>query len=354
NLLFGPIAGALVDRWDHREVMIVSDLLRAGIVLLIPIAAVTNLVLVYPLVFLVTTISIFFRPAKLAILPRMVDEDDLVPANSALSVAETFADIGGYALAGLFVALLGTQLPLAFWVDAVTYVASALLIASISVAPLSRLASQVADAAAAGGRSFMRELREGWAFLRSDTIILANTAQAVVGQFTLGILLALTPVYANQLPDRMGFDASAAYSFMEGALGAGNLIGGFAIGMIGARLALGKTVITGYVVTGAAVAGLALTGNLAAAVGLAFGTGVGNLGFVIPSQTLFQRRVPMDLMGRVIGLRFSLVFGSMTLAMGIGGVLGEAFGAPIVIGAFGLLTVVAGLAGLLVPAVRDA
>ena len=63
NLLFGPIAGTLVDRWDHREVMIVSDLLRAGLVLLIPIAAVTNLALAYPLVFLLTTVSIFFRPA---------------------------------------------------------------------------------------------------------------------------------------------------------------------------------------------------------------------------------------------------------------------------------------------------
>ncbi len=136
NLLFSPIAGAFVDRWDHREVMIVSDLLRAGLVLLIPLAAVTNLALAYPLVFLVTTVSIFFRPAKGAILPRIVDPDDLVPANSALWVGETFADIGGYLIAGLFVGLLGTQLPLAFWVDSVTYIASALLIASIAVAPV--------------------------------------------------------------------------------------------------------------------------------------------------------------------------------------------------------------------------
>ncbi len=134
NLLFSPIAGTLVDRWDHREVMIVSDLLRAGVVLLIPIAAVINLWLVYPLVFLVTTISIFFRPAKGAILPRLVASDDLIAANSALWVGETFGDIGGYVVAGLFVALLGTQLPLAFWVDSVTYVGSAILIGSMTIA----------------------------------------------------------------------------------------------------------------------------------------------------------------------------------------------------------------------------
>jgi DHA3 family macrolide efflux protein-like MFS transporter len=374
NLLFGPIAGTLVDRWDHREVMIVSDLLRAGIVLLIPIAAVTDLVLVYPLVFLVTTISIFFRPAKVAILPRMVAQEDLVPANSALWVSETFADIGGFVLAGLFVALLGSQLPLAFWVDAVTYVASALLVASIAVAPLARRARVSADRApeagmpgagapavteptaqgSVGSLGFLGELRDGWRFLRSDAVLLANTLQAAVGQFMLGIFLALTPVFAEDSIDRLGFDGAAAYSFIEGAIGAGNLVGGFVIGLIGTRLALGKTVILGYVLTGAAVVGLAASGNLYLAIGLSFGAGVGNLAFVIPSQTLVQRRTPIELMGRVLGLRFSLVFGSMTLAMGIGGVLGQAFGAAPVIGAFGLLTVAAGLAGFLVPAVRDA
>src|SRR4029079_11127435 len=140
----------LVDRWDHREVMIVSDLLRAGLVLLIPIAAVTNLALAFPIVFLVTTVSIFFRPAKGAILPRIVGPDDLVPANSALWVGETFADIVGYALAGIFVALLRDQLPVAFWVDSVTYLASAVLISAIAVSPMPRAAAVAAVDTGAG------------------------------------------------------------------------------------------------------------------------------------------------------------------------------------------------------------
>ena len=358
NLLFGPIAGALVDRWDHREVMIVSDLLRAGLVLLIPLAAVTNLALAYPLVFLVTTVSIFFRPAKGAILPRIVASEDLVPANSALWVGETFADIGGYVIAGLFVALLADQLPLAFWVDSVTYVASAVLIASIAVAPAGRAVADKVEQGARGVRgalaAFGDELREGWRFLRGDTVLLANTLQATAGQFMLGIFLALTPVYAAEAIDRGGLTDREAYAFIEGAIGAGNLIGGFMIGLVGARLSLGKMVIVGYVATGALVTLFAVAGNLPLALGLAFGTGVGNLAFVIPSQTLFQRRTPPELMGRVLGLRFSVVFGAMSLAMGVGGVLGQWFGAAPVIGVFGLVTVAAGLAGMFVPAVRDA
>jgi MFS family permease len=177
----------------------------------------------------------------------------------------------------------------------------------------------------------------------------------------LGILLALTPIYAAELLDLTGLPEDVrdrmtkeAYGFLEGAIGAGNLIGGFVIGLIGSRLGLGKMVIVGYVGTGLAVAALALAGNLPVAIGIMFGVGVANLAFVIPSQTLFQRRTPPEMMGRVLGFRFSLVVGSTTFAMGIGGVLGELFGAGLIIGVAGLITVAAGLAGLFVPAVRDA
>src|SRR5207342_3928409 len=131
NLLLSPIAGTFVDRWDRKEVMVVSDLLRAALVLVLPIAAVTNIILVYPLIFLVTTISVFFRPARVAILPRIVPEEDLLSANSAMWVGETIADVVGYPVAAIFVTTLGRLVPLAFWVDAVTYLASAALISTI-------------------------------------------------------------------------------------------------------------------------------------------------------------------------------------------------------------------------------
>ena len=350
NLLFGAIAGTLVDRWDHREVMIVSDLLRASLVLLLPIAASVNLLLIYPIIFLITTISVFFRPAKGAILPRIVAPQDLNTANSAIWMVDAFADIGGYAIAGLFVALLGPQLPLAFWADAVTYVASAFLIASISVAPVKR----VADAAAGVGAGFLHELRAGWAFLRSEHAVFANTIQAMVAQFMLGVLIALMPIYAEQQISGAPVVGSAVYGFLEGGIGAGNLIGGFVIGLIGSRIAIGRMVVLGYVITGGCIAALAVTGNFAAAMALTFGAGVGNLAFVIPSQTLVQTRTPPGMMGRLLGIRFTMVFGSMAIATGVGGVLGVVFGIPLTIAFFGIVTVAAGLAGLLVPSVRNA
>ena len=349
NLFLSPIAGTYVDRWDQKDVMVVSDLLRAAIILLIPIAAVTNVLLVYPLIFVVTSISIFFRPARIAALPRIVRPDELLTANSAMWVGETIADVIGYPLAAVFVAFLGDALPLAFWIDAATYAASAALIASIYVPPLR-------DPTEAGSKrpSVLADMKAGYRFLRGETVLLANTLQAAVAQLTIGVLTALTPLYARGIVVGTSVSEEAAYGFLEAGIGVGNLIGGFIIGVIGAHLARGKTVIVGYTLWGACVTLLALTGNLGIAIGLMFGSGIANMVFVIPSQTMFQERTPPDMLGRVIGFRFALVFGAMTLAMALGGLLAQVAGAGPVIAVFGLLTVAAGLAGLFVPAVRNA
>ena len=352
NLLFSPIAGTLVDRWDHREVLVVSDILRAATVLLIPIAATINILLAYPLVFLVTTISIFFRPARVAIVPRIVREDELLTANSALWVGETIVDVIGFPLAGLFVALLANNLSVAFWFDSATYLGSALLLSSIAARPVSATAPTGDDEETPVG--FRQELRAGWQFLRHDPVLLANTLQATVAQLTVGVLIGLTAVFSEQVFGRQGFDWRAVYGFIEGSQGAGNLVGGFLIGLIGMRLAKGRMIIAGYTFLGLFTTLMGLSGNLGVVLAIAFGIGVANMVFIIPSQTLFQERTPQHLIGRVVGFRFALVFGAMTLSIGFGGVVAEFLGVTTVIAVVGVITMFAGLAGLFVPAVRDA
>ncbi len=359
NLLLSPLAGAYVDRWNQRDVMIVSDLLRAAAVLMIPIVAVTSVLLVYPLIFLITSISIFFRPARVAILPRIVRDDELLTANSAMWAGETFADVIGYPLAGFFVVFLGPALPLAFWIDAATYAASAILIATIAVPAVQRR-SQPAPATDSDSEAepaptgVFTEMKEGYRFLRSEPVLFANTIQAAFAQFALGSLTALTPVFVERVLHPVDVGPEAAYAFLEMAIGSGNLIGGFVIGLIGMHLAKGRMVIGGYVLWGLFLIAFALSGNLVLDFGILFGSGVANMIFVIPSQTLFQQRTPPDLIGRVVGFRFALVFGSMTLAMGVGGILGQTIGIVPVLVVSGVVTVLAGLSGLLVPEMRDA
>jgi MFS transporter, DHA3 family, macrolide efflux protein len=360
NLILSPLAGTYVDRWNHRDVMIVSDILRAAVVLIMPIAVFSNVYLVYPLIFMITSISIFFRPARIAILPRIVRDDDLLTANSALWAGETFADVVGYPLAGIFVAFLGPALPLAFWIDAATYGASAILIFSIAVPAVKRARADARDAAGAPEAAdtpsgVFAEMREGYRFLRSERVLFANTIQATFAQFAIGSLTALTPIFVRDvLAPANGVDPKAAYAFLETSIGIGNLIGGFVIGLVGVHLAKGRMVIGGYVLWGAFLIAFALSGNLALDFGILFGAGVANMIFVIPSQTLFQQRTPPELIGRVVGFRFALVFGSMTIAMAVGGILGEVVGIAPVLVVSGIVTILAGLTGLLVPDMRDA
>ena len=350
NLFLSPIAGTFVDRWDRKEVLVVSDILRAAVVLLIPIAAVVNVILIYPLIFIVTSISIFFRPARVAIMPQLVERDELVTANSAMWVGETIADVIAYPLAGLFVASLMSALPLAFWLDAVTYLASAVLLATIVVRP--RTADEEAEAKEP--RGFFKELRLGWKFLRNESVLLANTIQATIAQFTVGILTVLTVIYCYEVYSDSSIGYAAVWGFMEAGTGAGALIGGFVIGLIGTRIAKGKMIIAGYAVLGLLTFLLAITDNVPIAVGLAFGSGVANMVFLIPSQALFQERTPQALLGRVVSFRFALVFGSMTVAMAVGSLMIVVVPATFVIALFGLITLVTGLAGWFVPAIRNA
>ncbi len=350
NLLFGPFAGAFVDRWDQRRVMIVSDLTRAGLVLLIPFAAQDSILLVYPIVFAVTTVSIFFRPARSAVIPRIVRAEDLTPANAAMYTAETIADLVGYPIAGLFVAFLGSALTLAFWCDAASYLVSAALLASLTIPPVVR---GVGPAAVGTLERYVAEIREAWRFLRSDAPLLQNTVISGIAQLAAGATVALSVVYARDVLDGTIIPYPQSYAAIDLLIGIGSLAGGIAIGAVGSRWRKGRLVVAGYIGLGVATMLLGMTSNEVVALALAAGAGVANMFFLIPTQTLFAERTPQELMGRVVGIRFSMVLGPLTLAMAASGLLAQFVGVPAVFVSFGLVTALAGLVGLLLPAVRD-
>src|SRR6478736_2627297 len=260
NLLFSPVAGALVDRWEHKQVLVVSDILRASLVLLVPVAISINIWLAYPIVFLITTVSLFFRPARISILPRIVQDRELLSANSAMWVGETIADVVNYPLAGLFVLFLGSSVALAFWFDAVTYLASALLLATMVVPPMVRRTRAAVDAwgePLEGAEpepqgpptvaDIRRDLKEGWGFLRTEATLLANTLQGTAAQFAVGVVTALGFIIAKEIdPTRY----LAIFAFMETSIGVGNLLGGFVLGLVATRVAKGRLIIAAYTAFG--------------------------------------------------------------------------------------------------------
>jgi MFS family permease len=362
TLLVGPLAGALVDRWDRKRVMVGSDLARAGIVGLIPVVSGLNVGLVVGLVFVLAAVSSFFRPARSAALPQVVAEEDLLTANSAMWVADTVSDLVGYGLGGMFVAFLGSSLALAFWIDGASYLASAALVAAVVIPPIVRTATGPASGAAASGAagsdvpaqtSIRAEMAEGWQFLRTEAVLLATTVQAAIAEYGLGALTALSPLLVASLA-LGGTDAPTAYGFFEMAMGAGLVGGGVVLGGLATRLPKGPAIIAAFTALGVLLLALSATGSLLVALALAVGVGIANVSFVVPSQTLFQQRTPGAMLGRVVSIRLALVNGVLALAMVTSGALAQVFGLRPVLAACGLLTAGVGLAGLAVRPIRRA
>jgi MFS transporter, DHA3 family, macrolide efflux protein len=359
----GPLAGTLVDRWDRKRVMVASDLIRAGIVCLIPVASGLNVGFVVGLVFVLAAVSSFFRPARSAALPQVVPDEDLLTANSSMWIADTVSDLAGYSLGGLFVAFLGSSLALAFWIDGASYLISGALVAAVVIPPIAglaagadRLESEGADAAsppASIKTSIREEMAEGWRCMRAEAVLFATTVQATIAEYGLGALTVLSPLLIAELP--LGdLEAPAAYGFFEMAMGAGLVGGGIVLGSLATRLHKGPAIIAAFSGLGVALIALSATGSLALALALAAAVGIANAAFVVPSQTLFQQHTPSMMLGRVVAIRLAMVSAALAVAMVTSGGLAQAFGLRPILFGCGLLTAVVGLAGLAVRSIREA
>jgi MFS family permease len=347
NVLLGPLAGALVDRWDRRTTMIVCDGLRAGLVLLVPLVIDINIGLVYLIAFLVATVSVLFRPAKNALIPRIVPEDDLVTANSASSIAETIPDLLGYPIAGVLVAALGKLIGVAFILDAATYVISAVLLL-VMIAPRDEIPSLPFSL-----RSIWHETMEGARFLVAQRELLSNTVVSAVAQVAIGVEVVCSIVYALSVLDRSAIAYPQNYAFLMTAIGVGSVVGGAAVGQFASRAAKGPLTIAGFVGMGVALALAGFVTSPWIALVLFFLMGVMNTVWLIPTITLFQEQTPQRLMGRVINTRQAFVFAAMAAAMGIAGWAAATVGPAQVFVVGGAICALGGLGGLLLPSMRS-
>jgi len=140
--LFGLIAGPLVDRWDRRRTMISADLLRAGFVSGMAVVAVTampvgwKITLVYLLAFVSSTVALFFEPSRMALIPAVVSQDELMAANSLDMTTSSISELLGIGFGGALVATIGYGT--AFWVDAITFLISAGFVLAVGHRALAR------------------------------------------------------------------------------------------------------------------------------------------------------------------------------------------------------------------------
>jgi len=207
-LIFGPLAGAVADKFDRRMNMIIGDVLRAVLYISIPanlaLGVVDKLTWLYVAQFLASSAAVFWMPAKDASVPNLVPAGKLEQANQ-LSLVTTY---GTAPIAGVLFSLLAllsrglsnvsgyfTTNPenLALYFNAATFVVSALTVMSLRELPQRRLDGGDREATP----SVLRSIWEGWRFL-GQTRLVRGIIVGMTGAFAAGgVVVGLGPSYVE-------------------------------------------------------------------------------------------------------------------------------------------------------------
>jgi MFS family permease len=327
TLVFGLFAGALADRLRHRPVLIITDLVRAGVLGSLAIMVVSTptypVVAVYAAAFLLGAFGILHDAAAGAALPVVVSGRDLLRANGRLSGSESAGNAGGPALAGV---LTNVSVGLAFGADALSFL--------LSVFGISRVRAFRAEEASERQPTSMRsDIREGLRAVWEDKAIM----KAVV-------LIAAMNVMAVSVEAQFIPYAKTVLHLSDLGIGAYFALGG-AAGVLTA-LALGRgehtrgdAMILGVVIFGAGVILAGLAPSRATVVLTYIAAGAGSVLAISHWSSLRQRRFPVRLLGRITMATRMVLFGVIPIAYVAGGVLARSEGSQ-------TLFVVAGCVGL--------
>jgi len=339
-VLFGVVAGVLIDRFNKRLIMIFSDLLRAALVLCVPLAANWSIAAVFVLGFLVSSIGVFFDPCRLAIVPELVSPPQLVRANSLLATADSLTEVIGLAAAGFIVYGVGTRI--AFSVDSITFVVSAVALSFMVYEGRPKPETRL------DGGAVRREAGEGVSFIVHNRGMLMNTIMVAAATVGLGAIYPLTFLYAVQVVG----GGARTFGVLEATLAAGFLVGALALTAVADRVRKGVLMIVGMTALGACLIVIGTIDKMPLALVPFFLGGLANAVFLIAIDTYLQETVPEELRGRVSGVRFTLIQGLYAASVLIGGALAASYSVQGLFMVFGLIAVIPALAGAFVPEIR--
>jgi MFS family permease len=307
--LLGPLAGGLADRVDLRRLMIAADVgqaaLFAALAWLPPFAAILALGA------LTATLQTIYAPARTVAVPALVEDSELLRANSLLGVASNLYVAVGPLVGGLLFAAGGAAAVMVL--NAATFLLSALLTRTLPALPPQRREE-------AGSREpFLASTRTGLRYALANPVTRAITLTI----FFMFAFLAIDNVALVFLVrDTLGGGATA-YGLVSATFGVGMLLGSLGI-MRGSRHSPPRLYLLGILLSslGALLTSIAPALFVVAAIQLVSGSGNGIE--IVAGDTAFQQGVPRHLLGRVYGLTATAVAVGSGVAMALGGFLVDA------------------------------
>lgn len=338
--LLGPFTGTIADRFNRKALMIVSDIVRAGLILILAFA--NSLWTVYICLFMIGMLSAIFVPAKNGKLKEIINQDNMKSAMSITSMIDSGTKVLGPLLSGLLVSAFGTQL--VFLIDSGTFVISALLLLALpkTAAAIKSDSDQPKEA------SFKVDFLEGIRFIKGNRFLIVGITVLGVSLLILQLsdsqIIVLLRELPNVSPDLFGYIVTASG------------VGMFFTGILLAK----KTDYNALILLFIGVCGMGLSFSMLAlltkldlslpvlwgpALGLSAGFSAGLV--FIPFQAAVQTDTPVHMTGRVFGVLNSVTTTATIIGPLAGGFLATVLGVIPTFVITGLLLVTVSIVGLI-------
>jgi MFS family permease len=298
RFLFGPVAGAVVDRNPRRRVLIVMDLVRSGLVgllLLFVRQDSVNLWGIYLVVAGLSAASTFYQPARIALIPSIVQRRNLVRANSILIGGLQSTMALGYILGGFLA--LRIEFAAFVAVDLITFLVAAALTILLQVVP-----RDAGEKGAQPSLTMLKSIQEGYAHLKNDAVVRPLVIMELLEHIPHGI-----------------WTAALMLVFVENALGAKADVWGTIVGLYFTGMIVGAVIATVAAKTLERTPGLIISGNALTsgvltllyalspttwvASALAFAFGPPSAVRDVVQDTLLQTVSEEEVLGRIFALR---------------------------------------------------
>ncbi len=350
RLLFGSVAGVYVDRWDRKKIMVFTSIAQGLIILpLLLVHSAESMWIVYLVSFFQTMFAMFFGPAENALLPLLVEEEELLPANSLNALNNNIARLIGPPIGGVILAFSGLFGVVIF--DSFTFVIAGLMILAIAGAARPMTTASAEQSQEPARPSFWREWTEGINIVRRNRVVAVLFITVVLLNFG-GIMI--DPLGAPYMVDVVKV-GPAIFGWLTTVQAIGGILGGLLAGKVyqkmttarlygWAELVLGFFIFLRY-----NIPQLPVLFVMSFLVGLPAALGAAAL------DTLFQQKVPNTHLGRIIGaLNTTVGLTSLFGVLGISGMLGDILGVVPVLNIAAGITALTGLIALLfLPAERQ-
>jgi predicted MFS family arabinose efflux permease len=328
------LGGMLSDRVQPRLMMLVADIARALLVGGLAAIVLLNLHTLWILCAIAAPLGLFegiFLPASMAILPSILEDDDLQAGNAINMATVQVATLAGPGVGGVIVASVRSGV--AFVIDAITFVVSALALAGMrgnraaaGAHPDAPTATVETTDEATPAESSAQEPKTFWALLRVSRLLQVGLTVSIVANLAFGGLIEVALPDLAHGPLHAG---ATGFGLMISAFGAGALTGSLIGAMLGRLPRRGLIALLMSLVQAVFVAIVPFTGGLTGATISIALWGIANAMSNVLLITLLQQKMPRALLGRIMGAFMFANFGLYPLSVAVGGLVVDRFGPAI-------------------------